>query len=157
MVPRGPRVSPDKRVKIPCVVDLLHRFLTLPRNCRDTIKGVGLSSLAVAINRTDYWNEVNFSPNFTCLGPSDRAFTVAGNPQITANKSSLRDTMELHTIKQPLYTNYLEDGQEYQTDSNLTIRIRIENGTLFFNDAMVLQSNIMYVLTTQTDCLSEIC
>jgi hypothetical protein len=65
--------------------------------------------------------------------------------------------MELHTITQPLYTNYLEDGQEYQTDNNLTIRIRVENGQYFFNDAMVLQSNIMYVLTTQTDCVSEMC
>lgn len=63
--------------------------------------------------------------------------------------------MELHTITQPLYTNYLSDGQEYQTDNNVTIRIRIENGEIFFNDALVLQPNIMYVLISRTECASE--
>ncbi len=57
--------------------------------------------------------------------------------------------MELHTIPQPLYTNYLQDGQVYQTDGNQTVRVRIVNGEIFFNDAMVLQPNIMYVI-----CLS---
>jgi len=51
--------------------------------------------------------------------------------------------MELHVIPQPLYTSYLQDGQEYQTDNNQTVRVRIENGTIMFNDATVLESNIM--------------
>lgn len=133
---------------------MAHRFLVLPRNCQDTIIEVGLTSLATAINRTDLWDDLNNSPNYTCLGPNDQAFTLADNPQVTLNKSSLHDTMELHTIQQPLYTNYLQDGQEYQTEENQTVRIRIVNGTIFFNNARVIQPNIMYV-TMQPDCASN--
>jgi hypothetical protein len=65
--------------------------------------------------------------------------------------------MELHTLQQPLYTNYLQDGQEFQTDENQTIRISIVNGEIFFNDAKVLQRNIMYVicLNYETECALE--
>jgi len=118
----------------------------LPQNCQDTINEIGLTSLAAAINRTDLWDDLDLSPNYTCLGPNNHAFTLADNPQTTLNQSSLHDTMELHTIPQPLYTNYLQDGQEYQTDDNQTVRVRIVNGEIFFNDAMVIQPNIMYVI-----------
>jgi uncharacterized surface protein with fasciclin (FAS1) repeats len=122
----------------------------LPQNCKNTIDELGLTSLAGAINRTDLWGDLNNSPNYTCLGPTNQAFTLAGNPQVTLNQSTLQDTIELYTIPQPLYTNYLQDGQVYLTDNNQTVRVRIENGDVFFNDAMVLQPNIMYVLTMQS-------
>ena len=115
----------------------------MPQNCQDTITEYGLTSLVTAINRTDLWDDLDNSANYTCLSPTDQAFKSAGNPQVTLNESSLDNIMELHVIPQPLYTSYLQDGQEYQTDNNQTVRVRIENGTIMFNDATVLESNIM--------------
>lgn len=117
----------------------------MPQNCQDTINAIGLSSLSTAINRTDGWDDLNFSPNYTCLSPNNQAFALSGDPQVTLNESSLQDVTELLTIPQPLYTNFLEDGQEYLTDDNETLRVTIESGEIFFNDAKVIQANIVYV------------
>jgi uncharacterized surface protein with fasciclin (FAS1) repeats len=117
----------------------------LPQNCQNTINALGLSSLSTAFNRTDGWDDLNFSPNYTCLSPNNQAFTLSGDLQVTLNESSLQDVVELLTIPQPLYTNFLEDGQEYLTDDNETVRVTIESGEIFFNDAKVIQANIMYV------------
>lgn len=96
------------------------------------------------MNRTDSWDDLNFSPNYTCLSPNNLAFTLLGNPEVTLNESSLDDIIELLTIPQPLYTNFLENGQEYLSDDNDTVRVTIENGDIYFNDAKVIQPNIMY-------------
>ena len=53
--------------------------------------------------------------------------------------------MRMHTIPQPLYTNFLVDGQEYPSDNNLIIRISIKGNDIYFNDAKVTNSNIMWV------------
>ena len=53
--------------------------------------------------------------------------------------------MQMHTIPQVLYTNFLEDGQEFLSDNNLTIRVTIISGDVYFNDAKVTTPNVMYV------------
>jgi uncharacterized surface protein with fasciclin (FAS1) repeats len=117
--------------------------LTLPQKCSTTVKNAGLTSLDSSIDQTDLWDDLDNSSNYTCLGPNDAAFTAAGNPEEHLNQSALQDTMQLHVIPQPLYTNFLQDGQEYLADNNKTIRISIRGQDLYFNDAKVLQSNIM--------------
>jgi len=49
----------------------------------------------------------------------------------------------MHTISQVLYTNFLEDGQEYLSDNNLMIRVTIIEGDLYFNDAKVTIPNVI--------------
>jgi uncharacterized surface protein with fasciclin (FAS1) repeats len=127
-------------------VKQLYRFLTLPENCETTIKSLGLSSLSKAIDRTDEWDDINFSPNYTCLSPNNEAFNLSGNIQNTLNESSLDDVIDLLTIPQPLYTNFLANGQEYLTDNNATMLVTIEDGDVYFNGAKVIQANIMYVI-----------
>jgi hypothetical protein len=71
------------------------------------------------------------------LGPNNNAFVNAGHPEINLNDSALAIAMQV------LYTNFLEDGQEYLSDNNLTIRITIRGGDLYFNDAKVTYPNVM--------------
>jgi uncharacterized surface protein with fasciclin (FAS1) repeats len=141
---------------LPCVSDALYppqlanfkgqresRFLTLPEHCSTTIRNLSLNSLDSAINRTGIWDDLDNSPNYTCLGPTNQAFANADHPEINLNGSALATAMHMHTIPQVLYTNFLEDGQEYLSDNNLTIRVTIQGGDLYFNDAKVTNPNVM--------------
>jgi uncharacterized surface protein with fasciclin (FAS1) repeats len=81
--------------------------------------------------------------NVTCLGPSDKAFRDAGNPDSKANVSALTSALAFHTIPMPLYSNFLKDGQTFKTLSNQTVRITIKSGAIYFNDAKVTQMNVL--------------
>jgi uncharacterized surface protein with fasciclin (FAS1) repeats len=102
-----------------------------------------MSSLDRAINRTGIWDDLDDSQNYTCLGPTNIAFANADHPEINFNDSALTTALRMHTIPQVLYTNFLEDGQEYLSDNNLAIRVTIVGGDLYFNDAKVTNPNIM--------------
>jgi hypothetical protein len=122
--------------------------LTLPEHCSATVRNSGLSSLDNAINRTDIWDDLDNSPHYTCLGPTnqDQAFANAGNPDTNLNVSALADAMHMHTIPQVPYTNFLEDGQEYLWDNSFTIRITIKGQDIYFNDAKVTISMLCKLL-----------
>jgi len=51
--------------------------------------------------------------------------------------------MYMHIIPQVLYTNFLQDGQEYLLENNLTIRVSIQGHDIYFNDAKVIKANLM--------------
>lgn len=81
--------------------------------------------------------------NVTCLGPSDQAFLQAGNPDSKANDTTLSNALLFHTIPQPLYSNFLQDGQTFTSVSNDTIRVTIRDGAYYFNDAKAIQLNVL--------------
>jgi hypothetical protein len=119
------------------------RFLTLPNTCTQTIRANGLSSLDASLNRTGLSSVLDHINNVTCLGPSNAAFLAAGSPDTKANVSDLTAALLFHTIPVPLYTNFLVDGQTFQTANNQTVRVSLINGAIFFNDAMVTKPNVM--------------
>jgi len=117
--------------------------LTLPEHCSSTIRNGGLTSLDNAINRTDIWDDLDNSPNYTCLGPTDQAFANANHPETNLSTAALASAMYMHIIPQVLYTNFLQDGQEYLLENNLTIRVSIQGHDIYFNDAKVIKANLM--------------
>jgi hypothetical protein len=48
-----------------------------------------------------------------------------------------------HTLPSVTYTNYLTDGMTLTSLANLTVRIRIIQGQIYFNDAKVISPNVM--------------
>ena len=96
-----------------------------------------------SLGRTGLGAPLDVTRNVTCLTPNDDAFLQAGSPNVTASIFDLQQTMLFHIIDQPLYTNFLEDGQEYKTFSNQTVRITVRNGSLFANDAKLIHTNVM--------------
>ncbi|RDW57500.1 hypothetical protein BP6252_13760 [Coleophoma cylindrospora] len=118
-------------------------FLTLPEVCTETIQTWGLSSLDDSLNRTGLSSTLDHLNNVTCLGPSDQAFLQAGSPDIKANVSTLTNALMFHTIPEPLYSNFLQDGQTFTSLSNGTIRVTLKDGDIFFNDAKVTQANVI--------------
>ncbi|RDW82984.1 hypothetical protein BP5796_04475 [Coleophoma crateriformis] len=118
-------------------------FLTLPKICTETIRAWGLLSMDRALDRTGLSSVVDHLNNVTCLGPSDQAFLQAGSPDVKANASALTNDILFHTIQQPLYSNFLQDGQTFASLSNATIRVTLKDGDIFFNDARVMHANVM--------------
>ncbi|KAH9204013.1 FAS1 domain-containing protein [Leptodontidium sp. 2 PMI_412] len=118
-------------------------FLTLPDTCTKTIRAWRLFSLDAALNRTGLSSILDHTNNVTCLGPSDQAFLDAGSPDIKANVSALTNALMFHTIPQPLYTNFLTDGQTFKTLSNATVRVTRKDGDIYFNDAKLTRSNVI--------------
>lgn len=119
------------------------RFLDLPLNCTNTISRWNLTGFRGGLDRTGLGSPLDVTQNVTCLGPSDQAFLQAGSPNVTANITDLAKLMLFHVIDQPLYTNFLADGQEYMTFSNQTVRISIRDGAIFVNDAELTHTNVM--------------
>ncbi|KAF8857792.1 FAS1 domain-containing protein, partial [Acephala macrosclerotiorum] len=122
---------------------MIDRFLTLPEHCSSTIRNGGLTSLDSAINQTHIWGDLDKSPNFTCLGPTNQAFADANHPETNLGLAPLASIMHLHTIPQVLYTNFLQDGQVYLSNNNLTIQVSIKGQDIYFNDAKVIEANLI--------------
>jgi uncharacterized surface protein with fasciclin (FAS1) repeats len=117
--------------------------LDLPLNCTESISRWNLTGFGGGLSRTGLGSPLDVTKNVTCLGPSDQAFLQAGSPNITANITDLAQLMLFHIVDQPLYTNFLADGQEYTTFSNQTVRISIRDGAIFVNDAKLTHTNVM--------------
>lgn len=97
-----------------------------------------------SLTRTGLGTPLDITQNVTCLTPNNNAFLNAGSPNVTANITDLQDLVKFHTLVEPVYSSLLEDGQEFTTFSNQTVRVSIDrNGQIFFNDAMVLSKDVM--------------
>lgn len=139
--------SPSQpRFKSSSTTNPVTRFLSLPLNCTDSIRRWKMTAFRSSLDRTGLGTPLDITQNVTCLTPNDNAFLNAGSPNVTANITELQNMIKFHTIIEPLYSSFLVDGQEFTTFSNQTVRVTIdEEGVIFFNDAMVLNKDVMYV------------
>ncbi|KAF6816234.1 beta-ig-h3 fasciclin [Colletotrichum sojae] len=119
--------------------------LEVPEVCSTTIKKLSdsLSSLDDALRKVSLWQELDKKPNITCLGPNTDAFKTAGNPEQNLNNSALTDALLFHTLPEVAYSNFLTDGQELKTLSNQTIKVTIRDSNIWFNDAKVVNANVL--------------
>lgn len=115
----------------------------MPQVCTETIKDRGLTSLSASLNRTRLADVLDHLSNVTCLGPNDQAFIDAGMPDTKLNESDLAGALLFHTIPQPLYSNFLQSGQTFTTANNATVRVSFVDGDIFFNDAKVIEANVL--------------
>jgi transforming growth factor-beta-induced protein len=123
-----------------------NRILDPPATCSKTIRSLGPegSALDAALNKTSLWNTLDTTNNVTCLLPNTAAFAAAGNPQTTLSQADLQAAILQHTILSgPIYSDYITDGATYKSANNLTIRVTQNNTGTYFNDARVLQQNVL--------------
>jgi transforming growth factor-beta-induced protein len=59
------------------------------------------------------------------------------------SKTQANKGPQFHTLNQPVYSSFLQDGDEFETLSNETVRVSILNGDIYFNDALVLKPNVL--------------
>jgi hypothetical protein len=80
-----------------------------------------------AMNRSGTWGVLNTTPNVTCLTPNIAAFNAAGSPDGNLNQADLTQVLRFHTLRMPLYTNFITDGMEMASLSNLTVRATVNS------------------------------
>jgi len=102
-----------------------------------------LSTLEAALVRTNLTDVLNNFANVTCLAPNNLAFSSAGSPDVNLNANLLADAIKFHTIPGAQYTTLTRDSAILIAVNGDKIRVGIRNGQLYFNDAMVLQSNVI--------------
>lgn len=120
--------------------------LVPPKNCSLTIKSYPdetLQSMDQALDKSGLWPRINASFNVTCLAPSTEAFKNAGNPQVSGTKNEVAGTVLHHTLDQVTYTNFLEDGMVLNSLNNTKITVRIKDNDIYFNNAKVIEANVL--------------
>ncbi|KAK1970413.1 fasciclin domain-containing protein [Colletotrichum sublineola] len=120
-------------------------ILEAPRPCSTTIKKLSdsLTSLMGALEKTKLWRTLDAKPNVTCLGPNTQAFDQAGNPEKSLGEEELKGALLFHTLPEVAYSNFLEDGQEFTSLANLTVRVTVKDDEIWFNDAKVVSPNVL--------------
>lgn len=96
-----------------------------------------------SLDRTGLGTPLDQTQNVTCFTPNDQAFLQAGSPNVTANITYLQSLVKFHIITQPLYSNFLEDGQMFETFSNELVRVSLRDGDIYVNDAKIINKNVM--------------
>jgi uncharacterized surface protein with fasciclin (FAS1) repeats len=122
------------------------RILTLPKTCTDTMQDPdnGWTDLVTALTRTNLTDVLNNFANVTCLAPNNAAFKNAGSPEVSLTTDALATALKYHTLPGAQYTTGLKDGDVFPTASGGDVQVSIKsNGSIFFNDAMVLKSNVI--------------
>ncbi|KAF9882027.1 fasciclin domain-containing protein [Colletotrichum karsti] len=124
---------------------IVNTVLEMPTVCSATIKKLSdtLSGLDSALRKVSLWQELDKTPNVTCLGPNTAAFNSAGNPEKNLNQTALTDALLFHTLPQVAYSNFLTDGQEFMSLGNVTVRVTVKDNQIWFNDAKVVQPNVL--------------
>ncbi|OAX80841.1 hypothetical protein ACJ72_04823, partial [Emergomyces africanus] len=118
-------------------------LLTLPQVCTNTIESQDLTSLARALKRASLGPVLDALRNVTCIGPTNAAFEQVGSPDEKADPGDLTKALTFHTLTEPVYTNFLKDGQMFRTVSNDTIRVTVNATGIFFNDAKLIKQNVL--------------
>lgn len=102
-----------------------------------------MNAFRQSLNRTGLGAPLDITQNVTCFTPNDAAFLSVDSPEVKANITELERLVKFHVVVEPLYSNFLEDGQTFTTFSNETIRITIRGDDIFVNDAKIINKNVM--------------
>lgn len=103
-----------------------------------------LTALVSSLARTHLSDILNNFPNVTCLAPTNNAFSLAGSPDTSLSVPALADALKYHYIAGAQYSVGLQDGDVFTSVGGPQIRVRVNaNGTIWFNDAMVVQPNVI--------------
>ncbi|KAK1753645.1 FAS1 domain-containing protein [Echria macrotheca] len=123
---------------------MIDGVLPLPKNCTETMEDQPLlKTLSESLEGTTIYDAIDTLANVTCLAPTSDAFDAAGNPQSKLNTTEYGWLIREHVIAQPLYIDRLRDGQVLQSLRNTTIKVSMNAGDIYFNNAKVVKSNVI--------------
>ncbi|KAF5615868.1 transforming growth factor-beta-induced ig-h3 [Fusarium sp. NRRL 25303] len=125
---------------------IVDKVLLPPLSCSQTVKAADdkrLTALNGALIKAGLWPALDASKNVTCLAPSTQAFKDAGSPDVELSKEDLGGALLAHTLNEVTYSNYLRDGQVIGTLNKTEVRVRIIDDDIFFNNAKVIEANVL--------------
>ncbi|KAF5642012.1 transforming growth factor-beta-induced ig-h3 [Fusarium sp. NRRL 52700] len=125
---------------------IVDKVLLPPLSCSKTVEAANdkrLTALNGALIKAGLWPALDASKNVTCLAPSTQAFKDAGSPDVELSKEDLSGALLAHTLNEVTYSNYLRDGQVIGTLNKTEVRVRIIDNDIFFNNAKVIEANVL--------------
>ncbi|KAG5805389.1 hypothetical protein H9Q74_010986 [Fusarium xylarioides] len=125
---------------------IVDKVLLPPLSCSKTVRAADdkrLTALNGALIKAGLWPALDASKNVTCLAPSTQAFKDAGSPDVELSKEDLGGALLAHTLNEVTYSNYLRDGQVIGTLNKTEVRVRIIDDEIFFNNAKVIEANVL--------------
>ncbi|KAH7202637.1 FAS1 domain-containing protein [Fusarium oxysporum] len=125
---------------------IVDKVLLPPLSCSQTVHAADdkrLTGLNGALIKAGLWPALDASKNVTCLAPSTQAFKDAGSPDVELSKDDLSGALLAHTLNEVTYSNYLRDGQVIGTLNKTEVRVRIIDNDIFFNNAKVIEANVL--------------
>ncbi|KAJ9422847.1 transforming growth factor-beta-induced ig-h3 [Fusarium oxysporum] len=125
---------------------IVDKVLLPPLSCSQTVHAADdkrLTALNGALIKAGLWPALDASKNVTCLAPSTQAFKDAGSPDVELSKDDLSGALLAHTLNEVTYSNYLRDGQVIGTLNKTEVRVRIIDNDIFFNNAKVIEANVL--------------
>jgi uncharacterized surface protein with fasciclin (FAS1) repeats len=106
-----------------------------------------LSFFAEAFQRTNLFDSLLLTGNFTILAPNNNAFINAGYDSIgaidSANYDSLISLLEFHIVPGFYFTNTLMGLSTIPTYSNGSIAVSVQNGILRFTGGNPVPANLL--------------
>jgi uncharacterized surface protein with fasciclin (FAS1) repeats len=111
--------------------------------CTYTIQNRNLTALTRALDRAGLSSTLDHLRNITCIAPIDDAFRKAGSPDASATADELASALTYHTLTEPVYTNFLQDGQQFTSVSNVTVKVTVNSTGIWFNDAKLIATNVL--------------
>ncbi|KAI6776406.1 hypothetical protein HG530_000351 [Fusarium avenaceum] len=125
------------------VIHIINRVLTIPKNLSDTAIAGNLSAAAGALTETKLVSNLTRAKNITVFAPSNSAFANIGSILANASESDLMSILEYHVINNTVgYSTDLKNGT-LTTAAGEKVNIKIDNGTVYVNQAKVIVPNIL--------------
>ncbi|KAK7454245.1 fasciclin domain-containing protein [Colletotrichum acutatum] len=120
--------------------------LEAPAICSATIKKLSsfLSALGDALDKMKLRKQLD-NTAITCLGPNTAASNEAGSPQISFGNEDFKIALleSFHILPRAAYSDFLVDGQEFNSMANVTVRVTLKDNEIWFNDAKVISPNVL--------------
>ncbi|KAM0267457.1 hypothetical protein ACHAPA_006002 [Fusarium lateritium] len=126
------------------VIHIINRVLTIPKNLSDTAIAANLSAVAGALTQTNLVANLSRARNITVFAPSNSAFANIGSILANASESDLMNILDYHVINNTVaYSTDLEDDSSLDTAAGEKVNIKIDNGTVYVNEAKVIIPNVL--------------
>lgn len=106
-----------------------------------------LSTLVEAVTAAKLVGTLQGEGPYTVFSPTNQAFDALDDQQLNqllqpANRDELRSILTYHVVPGELTADRLEDGQKLETVQGETLTVRISDGNVTVNDAMVVRADV---------------
>lgn len=126
------------------VVHTIDRFLMIPTSISETAIALNLTSAVGALGNLSLAEEAESTPDLTVFIPNNEAFQRVGGNLANLSMDNLTDILLYHVIAgQVLYSTSLENDTELETLQGSNLTVTIDDGTVFINNAEVIQPNVL--------------
>ena len=126
------------------MIHIIDQVLTVPVNDSATAVAANLTSLAGALTQANLVDTVDSLQDVTIFAPSNAAFQAIGSALAGASTQALVSVLEYHVINGTVgYSTSLSNITSLKTVGGQNITVRIENGTVFVNNAKVVTPDVL--------------